>query len=56
MPINARTTGVLRERLVRITPGWTALAVWLVPCRRLLKCLAKSRFASLDWPYASHGL
>ena len=39
-----------RPRLVRMTPGCTALAVLFVPAKRRASSFAKSRFASFDCP------
>ena len=51
-----RIAGMLRPRPVGMTPGWTAFEVFDVSASRFASCFAKSRFASLDWPYAVHGL
>jgi hypothetical protein len=55
-PNTAFITGFMfRPRFVLITPGWTALAVCLVPANRRASSFANSRLANLDWPYAVQG-
>ena len=46
--------GMLRARLVAITPGWIAFAVLPVPANRRDSSLANNRLASFDCPYAAH--
>ena len=50
-PKPAAITGFMwRPRLVRMTPGWTALAVRRVPAKRRASSFAKRRLANFDWP------